>query len=137
VSSNASLQAGILASIDPSIRLIWVHASSENNRAVQRQLADRGVYIEFDSIGANPGQDAGLIAAIQELLAAGYGDRILLSHDAGYYQPGQANGGTQRAYTYLIDTFIPKLRAAGVDDATIRMITEINPICAFGFIADP
>jgi phosphotriesterase-related protein len=133
VSSNASLQAGILASIDPNVRLIWVHASSENNRAVQRQLAGRGVYIEFDSIGANPGQDTGLIAAIQELLAAGYADRILLSHDAGYYQPDQPNGGTQRGFTYLIDTFIPKLRAAGVDEATIRMITEINPIRALGF----
>ncbi len=133
VSSNASLQTGILASIDPNIRLIWVHAQSENNRAVQRQLAGRGVYIEFDSLGSNPGQDAGLIAAIQELLAAGYGDRILLSHDAGYYQPGQANGGTQRGFTYLSDTFIPKLRAAGVDEATIRLITEINPIRALGF----
>jgi len=36
-------------------------------------------------------------------------------------------------YTYLIETFIPKLRKGGVDDEAIRMITETNPIRAFGF----
>jgi phosphotriesterase-related protein len=76
-------------------------------------------------------------AAIQELLTAGHGDRILLSHDAGWYQPGQPNGGLQKGCAYLIDTFIPKLRAAGVDDPAIRMITETNPIRAFGVRSSP
>jgi phosphotriesterase-related protein len=133
VSSNTSRQIAILQSIDPAVRFIWVHAQSENNRDMQRQMAARGVFIEFDSLGSNPGQDSTLIAAIKDLLAAGYGDRILLSHDAGWYQPGSPNGGTQRSYTYLIDTFIPKLRDAGVDDDTIRMITQTNPIRAFAF----
>ncbi len=84
-------------------------------------------------MGWNPGQDSTFIAAIKELLAAGYGDRILLSHDAGWYRPGQQKGGTQKPYTYLVDTFIPKLRNSGVDDEAIRMITETNPIRAFGF----
>ena len=131
--SNASRQASILASIDPAVRFIWVHAQNESNRDLHRQLASLGTYIEFDNLGWNPGQDAGLITAIQELLAAGYGDRILLSHDAGWYRPGVLNGGSQKGYTYLVETFIPKLRNAGVDDGTIRMITETNPIRAFGF----
>jgi phosphotriesterase-related protein len=130
--SNASRQVGILESIDPAIRFIWVHAQSESNRQLHRQLAAKGVYVEFDNLGWNPGQDGTIITAIQELLTAGCGDRILLSHDAGWYQPGQPNGGSQKGYIYLIDTFLPKLRAAGVDDAAIRMITETNPIRAFG-----
>ncbi|HUU20783.1 MAG TPA: hypothetical protein VMW72_26795 [Sedimentisphaerales bacterium] len=133
IGSNAARQADILESISPAIRLIWVHAQNESNRSLQRQLAARGVFIEFDSLGWNPGQDSTFITAIKELLAAGYGDRILLSHDAGWYQPGEQNGGTQMPYTYLIETFIPKLRNSGVDDAAIRMITETNPIRAFGF----
>jgi phosphotriesterase-related protein len=131
--SKASGQADILESISPAIRLIWVHAQNESNRSLHRQLAARGVFIEFDSLGWNPGQDSRLITAIKELLAAGYGDRILLSHDAGWYQPGEQNGGTQMPYTYLIETFIPKLRNSGVNDKAIRMITETNPIRAFGF----
>jgi len=131
--ANATRQATILESIDPAIRFIWVHAQNESNRDLHRQLAARGVFIEFDSLGWDPGQDSTLVAAIKDLLTAGYGDRILLSHDAGWYQPGQPNGGSQKPYTYLIDTFIPKLRSAGVDGATIRMITETNPIRAFAF----
>jgi len=133
VGSNAVRQIDILESIDPAIRFIWVHAQNESNRSLHLQLAARGVYIEFDSLGWNPGQDSTYIAAIKNLLAAGYGDHILLSHDAGWYQPGSANGGTQKPYTYLIDAFFRKLRSAGVDDATIRMITQTNPVRAFGF----
>ncbi len=132
VSSNASRQVAILESIDPAVRFIWVHAQAENNRQVQRQLAAKGAYIEFDNLGWSPGQEGAIIVAMQELLAAGYGDRILLSHDAGWYQPGQPNGGSQKGYTYLIDSFIPKLRAAGVDEAAVRMVTETNPVRAFG-----
>jgi phosphotriesterase-related protein len=131
--SNAVRQVDILESIDPAIRFIWVHAQNESNRNIHVQLAARGVYIEFDSLGWNPGQDSTYISAIKNLLAAGHGDRILLSHDAGWYQPDETNGGTQKPYTYLIDTFIPKLKDAGVDDATIRMITQTNPVRAFGF----
>ncbi len=134
--SNAVRQVDILESIDPAIRFIWVHAQNESNRNLQLQLAARGAYIEFDSVGWNPGQDSTYIAAIKNLLAAGHGDRILLSHDAGWYRPGEVNGGTQKPYTYLIDTFIPKLKDAGVDDATIRMITQTNPVRAFGFKSD-
>ncbi|MHC4167678.1 MAG: phosphotriesterase family protein, partial [Planctomycetota bacterium] len=131
--SNAIRQVDILRSISPTTRFIWVHAQNESNRNIHRQVAARGGYIEFDNLGWNPGQDSAHIAAIEELLDAGYGDRILLSHDAGWYRPGVLSGGTQKPYTYLVDTFIPKLRSAGVDDATIRMITEINPVRAFAF----
>ena len=37
----------------------------------------------------------------------------------------------RRLYTYLPDRFLPKLRAAGVDDAAIRQLTQANPFRAF------
>jgi phosphotriesterase-related protein len=77
------------------------------------------------------------ITAIKELLAAGHGDRILLSHDAGWYQPGQKNGGTQKPYTYLLGTFVPKLRQAGLDEATIHRLIQENPVRAFAFSKRP
>jgi len=132
--SVARRQIDILESISPSIRFIWVHAQVERNRTIHRELAARGVFIEFDSLGWQPSDDNSLIAAIKELLAAGYGDRILLSHDAGWYQPGQTNGGTQKPYTYLHKTFIPKLRSNGLTDTMIRMITDENPVRAFTFM---
>ena len=125
--SAAKKQADILESISPSIRFIWVHAQAERDRKWRQQLAARGVFIELDSLGWTPSEDGTFIAIIKELLAAGYGDRVLLSHDAGWYQPGQLNGGSQKPFTYLLGTFVPKLRNSGLDEATIRMLIEENP----------
>lgn len=133
--SAAKKQADILEAIDPAIRFVWVHAQAERNRRWHRDLAARGVFIEFDSLGWTPSEDSAHIAAIKELIAAGWGDRVLLSHDAGWYQPGQANGGTQKPYTYLLGTFVAKLRNSGINDATIRMLTEENPRRAFGLLS--
>ena len=135
--STAKKQVDILDSISPAIRFIWVHAQAERTRKWHRDLAARGVFIELDALGWSPGEDTAFITAIKELVVAGYADRILLSHDAGWYQPGQPNGGTQKPYTYLTKTFVPKLRNAGVDPAVVQMITEENPIRAFAFLTAP
>jgi phosphotriesterase-related protein len=47
------------------------------------------------------------------------------------YDPAQPGGGTPRPYTYLSDTFLPKLRSAGLDEATITQLTRTNPFQAF------
>ena len=60
-----------------------------------------------------------------ELLAAGHAERILLSQDVCHdYQLAHYGGN---GYTYLADTFLPRLRAAGVSDDEIRTITIDNP----------
>lgn len=135
--SAAKKQADILEGISPSIRFVWVHAQAERNRKWHRELAARGVFIEFDSLGWTPSEDGALVAAIKDVVDAGHGDRVLLSHDAGWYQPGQPNGGTQKPFTYLLGSFVQKLRTSGMDDATIRMLTEENPIRAFAFLTPP
>ena len=65
------------------------------------------------------------------MLEAGYADQLLLSHDMGWYDPAQPGGGTPQPFTYLSTTFLPKLRDAGVDDATITKLTRDNPFRAF------
>ena len=131
--STAKKQADILASISPLIRFVWVHAQAERDRKWHRQLAARGVFIEVDSLGWNPSEDGSLITLLKEMLAAGYGDYVLLSHDAGWYQPGQPNGGSQKPFTYLLGTFVPKLRNNGLDDAAVKRIIEENPKRALAF----
>jgi phosphotriesterase-related protein len=65
------------------------------------------------------------------MLEAGFGDRLLLSHDRGWYDPAQPGGGTPRPFTYLSEVFLPLLSDAGVDDATILALTRTNPFRAF------
>ena len=125
-------QANLLEAVGMSLsRFIWVHAQSESDLNMQKELAARGVYIEYDSIRDNASVNQQTIQNINLLVAAGYGDRILLSQDSGWYQPGSTNGGTQTPYTYLVDNFIPAMRSGGADDALVRRLTVENPRRAF------
>ena len=111
-------------------RFIWIHASAEPDVELNLELARRGAWIEYDWIG-DQATDAGFVERIQRMLDAGLGDRLLLSHDRGWFDPAQPGGGTPKPFTYISRHFLPKLRAAGLDDATIRMLTRENPFRAF------
>ncbi len=115
-----------------SERFIWIHTQAEPDFDLHLEIGRRGAWLEYDSIGSeDPGHDAILIECILGLLEAGLGDQLLLSHDRGWYDPAQPGGGTPKPYTYLSETFLPKLRAAGVDEETINRLTRENPFRAF------
>jgi phosphotriesterase-related protein len=111
-------------------RFIWIHASAEPDIALNLELARRGAWIEYDFIG-KPGTDDLHLDRIRRLLDAGLGDRLLLSHDRGWYDPAKPGGGAPQPFTYLCEQFLPKLRAAGVDEPTIHRLTRDNPFRAF------
>jgi phosphotriesterase-related protein len=111
-------------------RFIWIHASAEPDLALNLELARRGAWVEYDWIGGSQGDEL-FVERILRMLEAGLGGRLLLSHDRGWYDPAQPGGGTPKPFTYIGETFLPKLRAAGVDDATIRTLTHDNPFHAF------
>lgn len=110
---------------------IWIHAQLEPDFDLQLEAARRGAWLEYDAIGSDWCEDAYFLEHIPRLLDAGYGHRLLLSQDRGWYDPSKPRGGEQKPYTYLIDTFIPKMRAAGIDMATIQSLTIDNPFMAF------
>jgi phosphotriesterase-related protein len=113
-------------------RFIWIHTQAESDFELHLEMARRGAWLEYDCIG-NPEwrSDEYLVEHIQRLLDAGFGDRLLLSHDRGWYDPALPGGGTPKPYTYLLDQFLPKLRAVGVDEAAIHQLTRANPFQAF------
>jgi phosphotriesterase-related protein len=112
-------------------RFIWIHTQAESDLALHLEVAERGAWLEFDAIGSEAFSDDYFIERILSLLEAGFAEQILLSHDRGWYDPSKPKGGTQQPYTYLTETFLPKLRAAGVDEVTIEQLTRINPFGAF------
>lgn len=123
-------QLDVLESVDcPPERFIWIHTQAEPDFEIHLELAKRGAWIEYDGIGGE--DDEPCIARILRLLDAGLEDHLLLSHDRGWYDPAQPGGGTPKPYTYLSETFLPKLREAGVDEAIIRRLTWANPFRAF------
>jgi phosphotriesterase-related protein len=112
-------------------RFIWIHTQAEPDPELHLEIAKRGAWVEYDAIGSDDFDDAFFVRGVQRLLDAGLGGRLLLSQDRGQYDPAQPGGGTPRPYTYLSERFVPALRAAGVDDATIAQLTRTNPFNAF------
>lgn len=109
-------------------RFIWIHTQAEPDFELHLMLARRGVWLEYDSIGNE--DDEKHLTNILRVLDAGFGNQLLLSHDRGWYDPASP-GRDLKPYTYLVDTFLPKLRARGVHEATIHQLTHINPFKAF------
>lgn len=117
-------------------RFIWIHAQTEPDLSVLVSAARRGAYVELDTVGAPFQSQADLVEAVLALIAAGFIDHLLLSHDAGWYNPASPTGLPDegyRGYTALTKEFIPALLARGVSREQIRMITEVNPARAFAF----
>jgi phosphotriesterase-related protein len=116
-------------------RFIWTHAQSEPDTAYHMEAAKQGIYISIDAIGSGWVPDDDMLAYTIHLIEAGYSDKILLSHDAGWYDPSQPDGHPAemgiRGYTALFDSFLPALKARGISEATIDQITIQNPAEAF------
>ena len=121
-------------------RFVWVHAHAESTPADRREAARRGAWVELDAIGApwlaSPEVRGGPIVAMTlDLIEAGFTSQILLSHDAGWFQPGSPGGmpaDGMRGYTALFEAFLPALRAQGVSGEIIRQLVDENPKRAFG-----
>jgi phosphotriesterase-related protein len=111
-------------------RFVWIHAHREPDVAIHHELGRRGIWLEYDGIG-EPETDHLFVDLVRRGLDAGLGDRLLLSHDRGWYDPAQPDGGTPRPYTYLTERFLPLLADAGIDDLTIDRLTRTNPFAAF------
>ncbi len=113
-------------------RFIWIHTQAEPDFELHLEMGRRGAWLEYDGIGnSETGGDDFYLERIQRLLDAGLGDQLLLSHDRGWYDPALPGGGVPKPYTYLPDQFLPRLRAAGVEQATIHQLTHTNPFRAF------
>lgn len=111
-------------------RFIWIHTQMESDFSLHLEIARRGAWLEYDAVG-DYRSDEEYIAWIRRLLDAGLGDRLLLSHDRGWYDPSQPGGGKRKPYTYISDVFLPKLRASGIEDTMIRQLTCANPFRAY------
>ena len=111
-------------------RFIWIHAQAEPDFNLHIEMARRGAWIEYDSIG-NPKQDGICLDYITKMVALGFGGQLLISQDRGWYDPAKPYGGSPLPYTYLCETFLPRLRNAGMDEELIHRLTAVNPFNAF------
>jgi phosphotriesterase-related protein len=104
---------------------VWTHAQNEKDQAVHLTAARRGAWVAFDGLGRQSLERyEGVVLAFRD---AGLLNRLLVSHDAGWYRVGEPDGGDYRPHTDLFELFLPALRARGVSDADIASLTTDNP----------
>jgi phosphotriesterase-related protein len=113
---------------DPG-RVVIGHADSYQVLDHYLAILERGANLEFDFIGM-PWErerigEARTIELVCELLGRSYADRIFLSQDVCNDSQLTAFGG--KGYTYLTESFLPRLKAAGVSDTEIETMTVANP----------
>jgi phosphotriesterase-related protein len=96
-------------------------------------IARRGANLGFDHSARpdDPRIDE-YVRTILAVLEAGYEDRIFLSSDFGSAKYLRKNGGPGIDMT--ITTFVPRLRRAGVGDATLHRILVENPRRLLAFV---
>ena len=117
-------------------RFIWVHAQTEPDISILKEAAHRGAYVELDTVGAPFQPQPELIERVLAFIESGLIDHLLLSHDAGWYNPARPDGlpeGGYRGYTALVKDFIPTLLGRGISESQVRRITVDNPARAFAF----
>ena len=91
----------------------------------------RGANISFDRIGGRFFPDEHWLDLVTAALEKGYERQVMISHDtsvASWLDRQQIDSGEAHVpYTYIFETFLPKLRARGVADAQIHTMLVENP----------
>ncbi|MGZ2356820.1 phosphotriesterase [Streptomyces sp. 372A] len=134
VATHAQLGRGGLAQLElltgeglPPHRISLGHQDLLDDPAVHRELAASGAYVAFDTVGKDGYQsDDTRLRLLLALLEAGHADRALLSCDISRHGYLTSEGG--QGYGHLFGSFLPKVRAAGVDDDLIDLLTRRNPL---------
>ncbi len=107
---------------------IWVHAQGAADDALFA-AADRGAWISLD--GLNRNSLTRHLHLCRELKQRGHLGRLLLSHDAGWYDPAKPSGGAFRGFELLFETFLPSLKENGFSAPELDRLTVANPAEAF------
>lgn len=122
--------------IDPSA-FIWVHAQSGTPEG-NVKAARSGAWISLDKVSYSPGIEPGstnsiewYIDRIDTLRQNGLLNRVLLSHDSGWYDPGKPGGGQINGYTAIFDHLIPEMKKRGFTDSELEQLLVKNPADAF------
>nr|WP_262909927.1 phosphotriesterase [Maribellus sp. CM-23] len=114
--------------VDPSA-FIWTHANNEKDWEKLLEAARMGVFIAFD--GFKPDKVDEYLDFILYMKKHGQLPQVLLSHDAGWYSPGQPDGGDFRGYSDIETYLIPAMEKAGIAQFDLFQLFFRAPADAF------
>ncbi len=108
---------------------IWVHAQLEQDFEKYREAALMGTWISLDGINERNIQQ--YADRLEFMRSAELLHKVVISHDAEWYSPGETGGGNFRPYTALSKHLVPLLRENGFTDEDLDLMMKINPASAY------
>jgi phosphotriesterase-related protein len=114
--------------ISPSA-FIWVHAQTEKDIQTHVVAAKMGAWISFD--GINDDNMDEYLSLLKNMKQNQLLDKVLISHDSGWYSPGKQNGGEYKGYTTIFEKFVPLLKIEKFSENEIHKLLVVNPQEAF------
>jgi len=108
---------------------IWIHAQNEEDWSKCLEAANSGAWIAFD--GLNDKNVSEYIERINFMKENGVLKKLLISHDAGWYDPDKPGGGDFRSYNTVFEKLLPSLKGEGYSDSEIEQILQKKPVEAF------
>ncbi len=113
--------------VNPS-EFVWVHAQNEPDFANYEKAAEMGVWISLDGIGwaIDPYVNRLIFAKENGILG-----NMLISHDAGWYDPAKPDGGDFQPFTNIFEKLIPILNERGFTEEDWGLLLKENPKSAF------
>lgn len=106
---------------------IWTHAHNEKDSMKHVQAALMGAWVAFDAFRGGEQQTAEFVHFILNMKQHNCLHRLLLSHDAGWFDPAQPDGHNYAPHTALFDQLFPALKEAGITPDELNLILVKNP----------
>ena len=110
---------------------IWTHAHNEKDPAKHVEVAKMGAWISIDGFWGGAEKAEELAEMVVNLKQHNCLHRLLLSQDAGWFDPDKPGGENYQPHTPLFKELIPLLNQKGITDADINKILMGNPGKAF------
>jgi len=109
--------------------LVWVHAQNEQTLEDHVKAARMGAWVSLDGVRDESYED--YVDRLVNMKNNGVLSRALISHDAGWYTPGEDNGGEYVGYETISGKLIPALKQVGFNRNDFNQLLVTNPKDAF------
>jgi len=114
-------------------RVVIGHAGDSTDLAYLREIMDNGSIVGMDRFGVGfPLPLGDRVHTVAQLCAAGYADRMILSHDYSCYldlfdDDVRAAHFPSWSYTHIFDDVLPALKQRGVTEDQVHQMLVTNP----------
>jgi len=117
---------------------VWTHAQMGTLNG-NIEAANQGAWISLDNVSNAPSSDPEKPNRIEWFIERLTGmkkervlNKLLISHDSGWYTVGENNGGDFSGYTDMFRYLIPSLKENGFTREDIHLLLVENPKKAYG-----